>query len=309
MANTKECFIIMPITVPKQMSNEYRDGEEHFKHVLDCLFIPAAQKAGYNPKPPKAKGADIIHGEIVRSIETADLVLCDMSCLNPNVFFEFGIRTALNKSVCVIKDDKTDKIPFDAAVMNCQDYVSSIEAWNVEVEIDRLVEHIKTSAERNKGENNFWKYFGLKSKAVPYESEDPVSAKLDYLRLQADSSNRRLADISDIVMQLQTRPTPITRVRTGVPVDTTKEMEKDDSIPISARIWNAISPLMPEGAILRGVSDAHSLPQEPGIAYIEILYKGRLDKNQRQVLSDFVWHMFNVRTKFNSIDDNFESKK
>jgi len=45
----------------------------------------------------------LIHAEIIRNIENADLVLCDMSCLNPNVFFEFGIRTSLNKPVSVVK--------------------------------------------------------------------------------------------------------------------------------------------------------------------------------------------------------------
>jgi len=295
--------------MPEHMLKEYRDGEQHFQHVLDCLFIPAVKKAGYNPKPPKATGADIIHGEIIRSIETASLVLCDMSCLNPNVFFEFGIRTALNKSVCVVKDDKTEKIPFDAAVMNCQDYIGSIEAWNVEVEIDKLVAHIKESAERSKGENNFWKYFGLKSKAVPYESEDPVSAKLDYLRLQADSSNRRLTDISDIVMQLQTRPTPITRVTTNVPVDTTKETGESDRFVISKRIWDAISPLLPEGVILQGVTNPTSSPQGSGIAYTELLYRGRLDKNQRQLLASFILDRFNLRTRFNSVDGNLGFKE
>lgn len=79
MANQKECFIIMPITTPELLIKEYRDGAEHFKHVLECLFIPAIEKAGYIPKPPVAKGADLIHAEIISNIENADIILCDMS--------------------------------------------------------------------------------------------------------------------------------------------------------------------------------------------------------------------------------------
>ena len=91
------CFIIMPITVPESMAEIYRDGADHFKHVLDTLFIPAVEQAGFKAVKPTAKGDELIHGRIVKRLETAELVLCDMSTLNPNVFFEFGIRTSLNK--------------------------------------------------------------------------------------------------------------------------------------------------------------------------------------------------------------------
>ncbi len=102
MADEKKTrFIIMPITTPKAFLDTYRDGKEHFKHVLKCLFIPSVEAAGYTAIPPIAKGADLIHAVTIENLEKADLVLCDMSCLNPNVFFKFGIRTSSNKPVCV----------------------------------------------------------------------------------------------------------------------------------------------------------------------------------------------------------------
>src|ERR1035441_11085965 len=82
-----ECFIIMPISTPLDWVSKYSADADHFKHVLSHLFIPALEKAGYTPIPPIAKGAELIHAGIIRNIEKADLVLCDMSTLNPNVFF------------------------------------------------------------------------------------------------------------------------------------------------------------------------------------------------------------------------------
>jgi hypothetical protein len=41
MADKKTCFIIMPISTPEGHLQIYRDGSEHFLHVLECLFIPA----------------------------------------------------------------------------------------------------------------------------------------------------------------------------------------------------------------------------------------------------------------------------
>jgi hypothetical protein len=150
MAEPKNCFILMPISTPDQFIEKYRDGKEHFRHVLECLFMPAIREVGYNPIPPIAKGSDLIHAEIVANLETSNLVLCDMSCLNPNVFFEFGIRCALNKPVCVVKDEITTKVPFDTAILNHQEYQSSLNPWDLETEIKSLMDHLTTSAERSK---------------------------------------------------------------------------------------------------------------------------------------------------------------
>jgi len=156
VAEEKKCFIIMPISTPDLMLQKYRDGKDHFKHVLHCLFTPSVEKAGYQPIPPIAKGADLIHAGIVRNLETAEIVLCDMSCLNPNVFFEFGIRTSLNKPVCVVKDELAEEIPFDTAILNYHEYKSTLEPWELEAEIKALSEHVVASAERSKNENTLW---------------------------------------------------------------------------------------------------------------------------------------------------------
>ncbi len=193
--NDKTCFIIMPITTPDTQLEKYRDGSDHFMHVLQCLFTPSVLAAGYEPITPIAKGSDLIHAEIIRNLEMADLVLCDMSCLNPNVFFEFGIRTSLNKSVCVVKDEHTQKIPFDTGILNYQEYKSSIEPWELENEIKKLAEHIRVTEVRSKGVNTLWRYFGLRSSARPYEGETGTDAKLDYLSLQIDSLKDKIGEI------------------------------------------------------------------------------------------------------------------
>ena len=196
MSDQKECFIIMPITTPETMIEKYRDGDAHFTHILDCLFKPAIKEAGYNPIPPKAKGADLIQAEIIKNLETADIILCDMSCLNPNVFFEFGIRTSLNKPVCVVKDDLTESVPFDTGILNHHEYKSSIDSWHLKSEIKALSAHLTASSERSKGENTLWKYFGMKSEAEPYKVAEGTDSKLEYLTLQMDSLREKVDNIT-----------------------------------------------------------------------------------------------------------------
>lgn len=159
MAEKKSCFIIMPITTPESFIEKYRDGVEHFEHVLKCLFIPSVKLAGYKHISPIAKGSDLIHAQIIQNIETSDLVLCDMSCLNPNVFFEFGIRTSLNKPVCIVKDELTKTVPFDTTILNHHEYMSSLDPWKLDKERIKLSEHLITSQERSKGENTLMAIF------------------------------------------------------------------------------------------------------------------------------------------------------
>lgn len=76
----------MPISTPESLTSTCANDNDHFSHVVDDLFRPAIEKAGLVAIPPIAESADLIYAEIIKNLEQADLVLCDMSTLNPNVF-------------------------------------------------------------------------------------------------------------------------------------------------------------------------------------------------------------------------------
>jgi hypothetical protein len=82
-----DAFIIMPVTTPEALVPVYGKDSDHFTHVLEHLFVPALKRADCDAIRPIAQGADVIHAEIIKSLESADLVLCDISSLNPDVFF------------------------------------------------------------------------------------------------------------------------------------------------------------------------------------------------------------------------------
>ncbi len=171
----KNCFIIMPITTPADRLQDYGDDEDHFEHVLEHLFIPSVKKAGFNPISPKTSGSEIIQAEIIKNLSDSDLVLCDMSILNPNVFFEFGIRTALDKPVSLVVDDKIkSKIPFDTSIIQYHKYDSSLKHWEMEKEIKELTKHIKKAYQNNANKNALWKYFGV-SQFGSFKPEDATS--------------------------------------------------------------------------------------------------------------------------------------
>lgn len=187
-----DCFVIMPISTPEALLPAYGKDAEHFSHVLKHLFIPAIKEAAFSPIPPVAQGADVIQAEIVKNLETADLVLCDISTLNPNVFFELGCRTALNKPVCYVMDDLTRGIPFDTGIINHYTYSHLIVPWTLDDEVERLAEHIRVSADRSKNKNMLWEFFGLRSSAKAIESRGEESDLLSYLTMQVDAIKKRM---------------------------------------------------------------------------------------------------------------------
>jgi hypothetical protein len=74
-------FVIMPITTPTRLATTYADDSDHFTHVYELLFVPAITKAGFLPIPPAARGSDLIQAGIVKNLQSAEIVLCDVSAL------------------------------------------------------------------------------------------------------------------------------------------------------------------------------------------------------------------------------------
>jgi len=214
----KSCFIIMPITTPKEHIERYDNDAEHFQHVLETLFIPAVTAVGLDPILPKAAGSEIIQAGIIENLDSADLVLCDMSILNPNVFYEFGIRTALDKPVALVVDDKTaDSVPFDAGSINRHKYDSSLQSWVLKQELPNLIRHLEETLAEGSGKNALWKYFGVKTSATfsPGQSTDDdkfdiIMRKLDTLSnpdrrivTQTPKTDDALMELRDMLLQLK----------------------------------------------------------------------------------------------------------
>ena len=156
-----DCFIIMPISTPSECYEQYKGDEDHFRHVLECLFIPAVKKAGYKPVVPESTGSEVIHAEIIAKLTNCEMVLCDMSILNANVFFELGVRTSLNKPVTYIVDDKTPKLPFDVLPIQRNEYKSALNVWEIKEEIEKVSAHIIETKEKSKNQNALWKIFKI----------------------------------------------------------------------------------------------------------------------------------------------------
>jgi hypothetical protein len=188
----KKCFVIMPITTPDSILSKYRGDKEHFIHVYEHLIVPAIEKTGLEAVPPITKGSELIHDEVIKNLISADVVLCDMSSLNPNVFFELGIRTALNKPISLIKDDLTASIPFDISPINYHTYLSGLSIWEIEKEIVDLSNHLINTVEKKGDSNSLWNRFGFNVQAQPIKGREGIEGRLEVLSLQMDGLSRQI---------------------------------------------------------------------------------------------------------------------
>src|SRR5450631_3475402 len=111
MADKKLCFIVSPIGKP---DSEVRI---HADWVLDGVIRPVMNKfpdfivkrADDDSRP----GLIDIH--LIDDLLNAELVIADLSLLNPNVFYEIGIRHMAQKPI-IHMQLASENVPFDVSL-------------------------------------------------------------------------------------------------------------------------------------------------------------------------------------------------
>ncbi len=181
--NDPSCFIAMPISTPNVYfeSGRYKE-KDHFKLVLYYIFKKAVEKAGYRPLLPVSEKPENIPASIVKKIVEADMMLVDISTKNPNVFLELGLRTAQNRPVIIVSDNKNEDIPFDISTINTHFYNPSLRPDDIQASIDQISEYIKGANQMK--ENPFWKSYGL-DLSIPSlnrENSDPSQLVEEQIR-------------------------------------------------------------------------------------------------------------------------------
>ncbi|HEX8001456.1 MAG TPA: hypothetical protein VF519_02040 [Mycobacteriales bacterium] len=174
--------MIMPITVPAHLLEHYDDLHDHFTQVYDALIAPAVERAGLTPIPPSRSGTENIQAGIINDLQGADLVLADLSALNPNVFLELGIRSALDKPVCLVWDG-FDKLPFDSGTLHTHQYEPR-PLFALNDEIAKMAAHVEATMAKSDGRNELWKFFGSAARLKPAElqpEDATIAAKIDRL--------------------------------------------------------------------------------------------------------------------------------
>lgn len=150
------CGIIMPISSIDNCSKEHW---EEVKNILSEAISSA------NFKPCLVSDADesgVIQKRIVQNIYDNDIVVCDVSCKNPNVLFELGMRLAFDKPTIIVMDDNTN-YTFDTSVIEHLIYPRNLSYYTIKDFQKKLTGKLTATITKSKNDPNyttFLKHFG-----------------------------------------------------------------------------------------------------------------------------------------------------
>ena len=141
----KKCFVIMPFGKKKDV-----DGTEvDFDHVYRELIEKAVESLGVDcERCDEIIDAGSIHKKMFRGIFDADVAVVDITSLNPNVFYELGVRHALHPHVTVvIRKNSNLPPPFNINGINILGYDLTDEN-RIEAGMKNICDHIRNGLDK-----------------------------------------------------------------------------------------------------------------------------------------------------------------
>lgn len=145
--NNRTCFVISPI------GEEGSEIRKKADMVLRHIIQPVCEQCGFTPvRVDQIDHSDSISKKIIEELNSAELVIADITGHNPNVFYEMGYRVCAKLPIIHLKE-KDEKLPFDITTIRTFEYdltnLDSIEAIKDRLEntINTIVFRAKTTGE------------------------------------------------------------------------------------------------------------------------------------------------------------------
>lgn len=179
-----KCGIIMPISSIDGCS------PDHWLEILSILK-EVATEAGFEPNlVSDADEIGIIQKRIIQNVYNSDIIICDVSCKNPNVMFELGMRLAFDKATVVIKDDITD-YSFDTGVIEHIGYPRDLRFYKIIEFKENLKKKLISTYEKSKSDpqystflKNFGEYKIVQLEEKEISSENFILKSLEDLKIE-----------------------------------------------------------------------------------------------------------------------------
>jgi hypothetical protein len=136
-------FVAMPFEVRKHDLLTYHENPEHWSEVLESLIAPACADTGLRSvRDDQDQTSRVVFDRILEKLHNAELVICDLSSGNPNVFLELGWALRDGKRVVLIVDDVTGAT-FDTQSLFSVPYSHTLRPREVADARSRLAEAIR----------------------------------------------------------------------------------------------------------------------------------------------------------------------
>jgi hypothetical protein len=148
-----ECGIVMPISeIDGCTADHWEQVREIIEEALDCDSIKTRLVSD-------ADEVGIIQDRIVKNLYQNPVVVCDVSCKNPNVMFELGLRLAFDKPTIVIKDDETE-YSFDTSPIEHIPYPRNLNYRSMVKFKKTLRQKVESTLEKAQSDPNYSTFLG-----------------------------------------------------------------------------------------------------------------------------------------------------
>lgn len=117
MTKEKTCFVVTPI------GDENAPIRRHIDGIIDQAIFPAIGEEFEIKVAHRAYEIGSINDRVIQNICNSDLVIANLTGLNPNVMFEIAIRYSFGKPAIVIAEKGTN-LPFDIVDENTIFYIN-----------------------------------------------------------------------------------------------------------------------------------------------------------------------------------------
>ena len=139
------CGLVMPISEIDGCS------AEHWMQVRDIIEEALSSIDIETSLVSDGDEVGIIQERIVQNLYDRPIVVCDVSCKNPNVMFELGLRLAFDMPTVVIKDNRTN-YSFDTSPLEHLSYPRDLNYWSIQDFKETLAQKVSATLKK-KNEN------------------------------------------------------------------------------------------------------------------------------------------------------------
>ncbi|WP_298526733.1 hypothetical protein [uncultured Porphyromonas sp.] len=203
----KQCFIVTPLGMDGSEIRRKADG------VIQAVLKPILEEFEYEVIPPhEIDKPGSITIQVIEHLLHDELVIANLTTLNPNVMYELAVRHATKLPVICIAERGTE-LPFDIAserTIFYNDDMAGVEGLKAS-----LRRTIKASLEENDPDNPIYRAqenFELKKVVTENDAQKVIIDRLNAIE-------RRLTNIESLERNSSTRTTSPSFSERSTPVD------------------------------------------------------------------------------------------
>lgn len=180
------CFIISPLGDVDSSIRRSADG------LIESVIRPVLQELGYEVLAPhEIDKTGSITGQVIKQLLDADLVIANLTNLNPNVMYELAVRHAKRLPVVSLVEKGT-KLPFDIATERTIFYTDDM-AGVTELKV-QLPNYVAAAAKEEKPDNPIYRIVDadIIQKAATAKNEDVLPYILKRMDILESLISQRL---------------------------------------------------------------------------------------------------------------------